>query len=98
MANIDFDSFREFCKKLVGQTLNAAEGKSQFSLVDVSERAFHYRISKNVVRKQAVRYVERVLERYAKTHSFNPGHYANISPNAIYVLALIKLYEASPNK
>ena len=93
MGEIDLNSFLEFCKKRVGQTLCTADGKAQFSIEDVSEKAFHYKVSKNVVRKQAIRYVERILERYSKIQSFNPGHYANISPNAVYVLALIQMWE-----
>ena len=96
MAEIDFEAFKAFCKKHVGQNLTAIGGKAQFSLLDVSDKAIHFQISKNVVRKMAVRYVERILERYAKTGSLNPGHYGDISPNAIYVLALIKLFEEEP--
>src|ERR1035437_4003131 len=98
MAEIDLESFKAFCKKHVGQNLTTIGGKAQFSLNDVSDKAFRYQISKNAERKQAVRYVGRILERYAKTGSINPGHYADISPNAIYVLALIKLFEEEPNK
>ena len=98
MAEIDLQAFKAFCKKLVGQNLTTIGGKAQFSLQDVSDKAIHFQISKNVVRKQAVRYIERILERYAKTASLNPGHYGSISPNAIYVLALIKLFEEESNK
>lgn len=96
MAKIDLEAFKAFCKKHVGQNLTTIGGKAQFSLQDVSDKAVYFQISKNVVRKQAVRYVERILERYAKTGSLNPGHYGDISPNGIYVLALIKLFEEEP--
>ena len=98
MAEIDLEAFKAFCKKHVGQSLTTIGGKAQFILQDVSDKVIHFQISKNVVRKMAVRYVERILERYAKTSSINPGHYADISPNAIYVLALIKLFEEESNK
>ena len=93
MAEIDIEAFKAFCNTHVGQNLTTIGGKAQFSLQDVSDKAIHFQISKNVVRKMAVRYVERLVERYAKTRSLNPGHYGDISPNGIYVLALIKLFE-----
>jgi hypothetical protein len=67
--------------------------KSKFKLQDVTDRAFYYQVANAKPWKQNIRYVERTLIQYAKIHSLNPGHYANISPNGAYILALIQLYE-----
>ena len=99
MNQIDFDSFIAFCKTLVGRELDIIGGKSKFTLENITDRAYYYQIPANKVLKQNLRYVKRVLERYANLQSLNPGHYANITPHGVYLLALIQLYEnaGSPN-
>jgi hypothetical protein len=82
-----------FCKTRVGRELDTIGGKSKFVLHKVTDRAFYYQVSQNDIRKQNIRYVERVLEQYAKIQSLNPGHYSNITPNASFILALIQIYE-----
>ena len=82
----------------MGENIETIEGKSQFILNKVTDNAFYYQVSTNNVRKQATRYVERILKRYTKTQSLNPGHYGDITPNAVYVLTLIKLYKEFQNK
>jgi hypothetical protein len=98
MTAIDIDSFVTFCQTRVGQELETTPGKSPFKLSKISEKAFYYEVSPNKVRKQAKRYIDRVLQRYAQIHSLNPGHYADITPNGTYILALVKLYEEFRNR
>jgi hypothetical protein len=98
MLAIDINIFIVFCKTLIGQNLKTVEGKSQFILNNVTGNAFYYQVSTKNVQKQAIRYVDRVLKRYTKTRSLNPGHYGDITPNGLCVLTLIKLYEESLNK
>jgi hypothetical protein len=92
---IDLDSFIAFCKTLTGQELETTGGKSKFILQNITDHAFYYQVSADNLRKQNLRYVKRVLEHYAKIGSLNPGHYAHITQNAAYNLALIQLYEKS---
>jgi hypothetical protein len=73
--------------------LTVIGGKSKFTLQNITENDFYYRVSPDNIRKQHIRYIKRLLDQYAKIQSINPGHYANITPNAAYTLALIKLYE-----
>lgn len=89
---IDFNAFVAFCKTIVGQELDMAGGKSKFTLQNITNHAFYYQVSTRML-KQNIRYVKRVLEQYAKLKSLNPGHYSNITPNGVYILALIQLYE-----
>jgi hypothetical protein len=95
MNPIDFDSFVAFCKTLVGRELDTPGGKSKFTLQNITDRAYYYKVPDGKVLKQNLRYVKRVLEQYANLKSLNPGHYANITPNGSYILALIQLYEKS---
>ncbi len=93
MNPIELNLFVAFCKTFIGQELTIIGGKSKFTLQNISENDFYYRVSPDNIRKQHIRYVKRVLDQYAKIQSINPGHYANITQNAAYTLALIKLYE-----
>ena len=95
MSLIDINEFVAFCKKFEGQTLTTIGGKSKFILESVTDKAFYYTVSTDKSRKQDIRYVKRILERYAKINSLNPGHYANITMNASYVLALVKIFADS---
>jgi hypothetical protein len=95
---IEIDSFITFCKTLIGQKLDTAGGKSKFTLQNITAHAFYYQVSTDKILKQNVRYAKRFLEQYAKLKSLNPGHYANITPNGLYLLALIQLYENSENQ
>jgi hypothetical protein len=98
MNQIDFDSFVAFSKTLVGRELDTIGGKSKFVLENITEHAYYYRVPANKVLKQNLRYVKRVLEQYANLQSLNPGHYANITPHGLYILALIQLYENSASR
>jgi hypothetical protein len=93
MDPIDLDSFVAFCKTLIGRELDPVGGKSKFTLQHITDHAYYYAVPADKVLKQNIRYVKRVLEQYAKLKSLNPGHYANITPNGAYILALIQLYE-----
>jgi hypothetical protein len=86
------NSFIGFCKTIAGQELEAVGGRSRFILQHISDNDFYYLVS-GKIRKQNIRYLKRFLEQYAKIQSRNPGHYANITPNGAYNLALIQLYE-----
>jgi hypothetical protein len=95
---IDIDSFIEFWKTRVGSEFEATPGGSKFTLQSITDHAFYYQVSNGKPRKQNIRYVKRVLDQYAKLQSLNPGHYANVTQNAPYVLTLIKLYEKQKRK
>ena len=90
---IDLNSFITFCKTIVGQELDPVGGRSKFVLQNITDHAFYYQVSTDKIRKQNIRYVKRVLDQYAKIQSLNPGHYAHITQNGSYILALIQLYE-----
>jgi hypothetical protein len=94
---IDLDSFIAFCKTIVGQELDMVGGKSKFILSNITDHAFYYLVSNDKMRKQNIRYVKRVLDQYAKIQSLNPGHYAHITQNGSYNLALIQLYKNYKN-
>jgi len=68
-------------------------GRSKFYLQSITERAFYYQLSTDKIRKQNIRYIKRVIDQYAKTGSLNPGNYANVTQNGLYILTLIELYE-----
>jgi hypothetical protein len=76
----------------VGQKLDTVGGKSKFILDSISDDAFYYQVSTNNKRKQGIKYVKRVLERYSEKPSLSPGFYTDITMNGSYVLALVKLY------
>jgi hypothetical protein len=78
---------------MAGRELDSPGGKSKFTLEKITDRAFYYQVSQGKRLKQNIRYVKRVLDQYAKIKSLNPGHYANITYNAAYILALIQLYD-----
>jgi hypothetical protein len=82
-----------FCRTIVGEELDAIGGKEKFTFLNITDRAFYYGVSNGDTRKQNIRYVKRVLEQYAKLQSLNPGHYANITQNGAYLLALVQLFE-----
>jgi hypothetical protein len=90
---IDFDTFIAFCRTKVGQELSTIGGKEKFTFQNITDRAFYYGMPAGDTRKQNIRYVKRVLEQYAKLQSLNPGHYANITQNGAYILALIQMFE-----
>jgi hypothetical protein len=95
---IDLDLFIAFCKTKVGQELDMVGGKSKFILNNITDHAFYYQVSSDKIRKQNIRYLKRVLDQYAKIQSLNPGHYAHITQNGSYNLALIQLYENYENR
>jgi len=89
MDPLDFDSFVTFCKTLVGREIDTVGGKSKFVLQKITDHAFYYQVSTDKILKQNIRYVRRVLVQYANLKSLNPGHYSNITPNGVYILALV---------
>jgi hypothetical protein len=95
---IDLDSFIAFCKTKVGQEFDMIGGKSKFILQNITDHAFYYQVPTDKIRKQNIRYVKCVLDQYAKIQSLNPGHYAHITQNGSYNLALIQLYEYYENR
>jgi hypothetical protein len=98
MNPIDFNSFNSFCETIIGRELYSISGKLKFTVQTITNHAYHYQVSESKIIKQNIRYVQRVLDQYAKLQSLNPGHYANITPNGEYILALIQVYEKSEDQ
>lgn len=93
MSPIGINSFLAFCKSREGKVLDTVGGRAEFELSSVAYEAFYYTpTSTGKIRKQAIKYIERILERYEETKSLSPKDYLDITLNASYILALIKLY------
>lgn len=93
MKTIGFRSFMDFCKTLEGSTLPTAGGKARFDLSKVEKERLYY-IPESTCKERFVpkRYIERVLDRYNKGWSLKPADYNDITMNASYTLALMKLF------
>ncbi|MBI4283357.1 MAG: hypothetical protein HY663_02670 [Chloroflexi bacterium] len=93
MKTIGFRSFMDFCKTLEGHTLPTAGGRARFDLLKAEKERLYY-IPKSTGKERIVpkRYIERVLDRYNKGGSLKPTDYNDITRNASYTLALVKLF------
>ncbi|MBI2850078.1 MAG: hypothetical protein HYX80_03435 [Chloroflexi bacterium] len=90
---VSVSSFMTFCKTLVGTTLPTAGGRANFELSKVTDETVYYTpLSTGKERGVKKRYLHPVLDRYARTGSLKPGDYQNITVNASYTVAIIKLY------
>jgi len=90
---MDFNSFITFCKGLEGLTLPTIGGKAHFVLSSVEHDRLHYIVeSTGKIRHSTRPWIEAVLDHHKKTKSFRPKDYQDITFNASYTLALIKLY------
>lgn len=93
MNIIDIVSFKTFCSRLQGQEFSTIGGRAKFILESVQDRGFTYLPkSTGISRYQGVSWVERILNQFALTNSFNPSEY-DFTRNASYVLALIKRFQ-----
>ncbi len=99
MSLVSINSFITFCKSQKGRVLDTVGGRAKFELSAVDNDAFYYTlVSTGKIRKQGTKYIERILNRYAEIKSLSPKDYLDISVNASYILALIKLYNERNSK
>jgi hypothetical protein len=90
---INIDSFMEFCKSLVGSKIKTVGGRREFILSSAQYDKLYYTVvSTGNKREHRRRRIRMVLDRYRKTKSLRPTDYDDISRNASYILALIRLY------
>lgn len=90
---INIDSFIEFCKPLVGSKFKTVGGRAWFILSCAAYNKLCYTpVSTGKLREHTRRRIEMVLNRYNKTKSLKTTDYNDISRNASFVLALIRLY------
>jgi len=89
---IDYDLLKSFVKTLEGHSLKTGVKKREF-YVRLTEKGFEYTPkSTDKPRFQAIRAIERFLDRFHKTKSFQVKDYIDISRNASYSLVLIEKY------
>ena len=94
-VTVDFVSFITFCKSLEGQTLSTIGRQKKFKLSSVDDEHLYFiPESSKTKRRHSKRWIQGVLNRYALTGSFRPTDYVDLTRNASYTLALVKLYLA----
>jgi len=94
---IDYDSLKSFVKTLEGQSLKTSVKKREF-YVRLTEKGFEYTPkSTNKPRLQPTKFIERFLDHFYKTESFQVKNYTDISRNASYLLVLIERYLNKPS-
>ncbi|MDD4113513.1 MAG: hypothetical protein PHC56_10865 [Herbinix sp.] len=89
---IDYNGFIEFVKGLKGQTIYTIAKEKPFTVDVISNGLIYTPFSTMKPRTHIKNFIERVLERFETTESFKPADYHDISVNASYNLALLKMY------
>jgi hypothetical protein len=94
MVNINVDSFLAFCKGLEGQSFSTVGGRATFTIrsVDANDGITYYVESTDKERPVAKHDLPPVLQRFAMSNSLRPVDYLDLTVNASYTLALVKLY------
>lgn len=93
MPQFNVSNLFTFAKSLEGQELPTIGGKSKFILSAVTNDHFYYNVSTNKERRQAKKYIERIIQRYLITNgSFGTTEYSDITVNASYILTIIKMF------
>jgi hypothetical protein len=85
-----YDEFLRLARRFQGQTLETKTGK-QFT-VEVKDGLAHFTPESTGTRRNTSRAVtEDLLERFTRTRSFRPSDYVDITRNASYYVALLRL-------
>jgi hypothetical protein len=90
-SNIDVTSFLAFCKTIQGRELTTIGGRARFHAEMINHNLRYRPVSSGRSRSYHTA-LEDVLDRYNKIHSLQPKDYHDITWNASYTLAIIKLY------
>jgi hypothetical protein len=92
MEPVTLDELRAFASGLEGQIL-LTRSRGQPFILHVTAEGFEYtpQVS-GKRRRQAWRFLERVLNRYNERQSLHPVDYHDISINASYFLAILGAY------
>ena len=94
MKLIDFNSFMDFCNKLVGKELHTLYQAKPFVLKSAENERLDWVVkSTNKPRYSKKTWIQKYLIRYAKTGSLRPKDYKEDKlTESSYILPLIKLY------
>jgi hypothetical protein len=91
MQRISTENFLKFCQSLEGQDLCTLSRRAKFTVKVVDDGLVFIPGSSNRPRSHTRNYVERVLEDFAKSHSYKTSDY-RYTVEASYQLALIDRY------
>ncbi|MCM1566078.1 MAG: hypothetical protein NC238_09065 [Dehalobacter sp.] len=89
---IDYYAFIEFIRGLKGQTIYTMAKEKPFTVDVISNGLIYTPFSTMIPRTHSKNFIERVLERFETTKSLRPADYHDITVNASYNLALLKMY------
>ena len=86
------DNLLAFSSALAGKTLTTLHRRKSFT-VFVTGDTIEITPGTGNVRNADRKYLGALLERMASTHSFRPSDYIDVTFNASYMLALVKLWQ-----
>ena len=88
-----YEQLVAFARKLSGETLQTRQRGKPFE-VSVVAGAVEVTPGSGMPRALSRKSVEEVLERFRESGSYSPGHYADVTFNASYVLTLIHEWQS----
>ena len=97
MPHILFDDFMCFAKTLQGQVIPTRAGQATFN-VRVTDKDMVFTPRSGKPRRALKVYIERVLEKHARTGSLKNSDYKHITFDASYILTLIDRYIAANDR
>ena len=89
---IEYDSFIDFCRTLVGKTLRTIGGNTTFKVTSVSSDRISYELSNGNIRRNERIRIQRALDRFEEINSLKTTEYIGFTQAASYILALIREY------
>jgi hypothetical protein len=87
---INFRDFRNYALRLEGKTLTTKSRKKDFNLSVLSEYFEYTPLSTGIPRKQSNTEINKIIQRYNKTHSIQPKDYHDITYSSVYVLTILE--------
>ena len=89
---IEYNDFISFCGALLGRQIPTIGKRSHFTVLSVNVDRIGYKISTGNPRYTERVRIQKVLDRYEKTHSFKVKDYSDFTWASSYTLSLVKLY------
>jgi hypothetical protein len=90
MTAMSLSQFRTAVSGFQGHSFVTLAREQPFVL-QIEPDALAFAIATGKVRRESWNQVERVLERFAQTESFQPSKYVDVTHNASYVLKVLKV-------
>jgi hypothetical protein len=95
MHTIKTEDFLDFVKRSNKKTYMTPFRNKEFSVEVASYGILYTPHSTSKTRKQSMNYIEKIIEEFNQTGSFNPTDYKHITANSSYTLTLISEYAKS---